>query len=61
MYNTMTFTKGAGEMMLNCMVNEEWNFDWKRGRRKSMIFLSFLCLIPFYSPMLYVLLIFHGR
>ena len=61
MYNTMTFAKGAGEMMLNCMVNEEWNFDWKRGRRKSTKFLSFLCLIPFYSPMLYVLLIFHGR
>ena len=41
MYNSMTFAQGTGERMPNFMVNEEWNFDWKRGRRKSMIFFIF--------------------
>ena len=33
----------------------------KEGGGRAWLFLSFLCLIPFYSPMLYVLLVFHGR
>lgn len=50
MYNSMTFAQGTGERMPNFMVNEEWNFDWKRGRRKSMIFFIFSMPYSFLFP-----------
>ena len=32
--------------------------SWEEEKRD---FSSFLCFIPFYSPILYFLLVFHGR